>query len=56
MGQKAEKGKKFIVNIQGCQNATWQGFLTNADDNKTIPFRSALELLKLMNEAVRDQV
>ena len=39
----------FIVRIQYRQNATWQGNVTWVDENKTVPFRSALELIRLMD-------
>ena len=39
----------FIVRIQYRQNATWQGHVTWVDENKTVPFRSALELIKLID-------
>ncbi len=42
----------FIVKVDHCQNSTWQGRITWAEENKQVTFRSTLELLKLMNEAV----
>ena len=44
-GEKAT----FVVRIQYRQNASWQGQVTWAEKNKTVPFRSALELLKLID-------
>lgn len=44
-GEKAT----FVVKIQYRQNASWQGHVTWAEKNKTVPFRSALELLKLID-------
>lgn len=46
--QHGEKAT-FVVRIQYRQNATWQGQVTWAEKNKTISFRSALELLKLID-------
>lgn len=46
--QHGEKAT-FVVRIQYRQNATWQGQVTWAEKNKTINFRSALELLKLID-------
>lgn len=46
--QNGEKAT-FVVRIQYRQNATWQGQVTWAEKNKTINFRSALELLKLID-------
>ena len=48
----AEKKKKFIISIEGCRNATWQGRLYDAEGRGEIPFRSAMEMLKLMDEAI----
>lgn len=52
-GEKAT----FIVRIQYRQNASWQGQVTWAEENKTASFRSALELLKLIDstEAVQTE-
>lgn len=49
-----QQGKKatFIVQIQFRQNATWQGTVTWAEKNETSHFRSALELLKMMDESI----
>ncbi len=43
----------FIINVTHRQNETWQGSVTWADQNKTEYFRSELELLKLMEEAMQ---
>ena len=50
----AERGEKatFVVQVQFRQNATWQGTVTWAEKNQTCHFRSALELLKLMDETL----
>ena len=44
----------FIIKIDQCQNETWQGRVVWADKNKTEHFRSALELMQLIDGAVRD--
>ena len=41
----------FIVNVQYRQNATWQGTITWVQQNVTQHFRSAFEMLKLMEQA-----
>lgn len=48
----AGKLATFIVHVQYCQNATWQGTIVWADEKQTSNFRSALEMLKLMDSAV----
>lgn len=42
----------FLVRIHFKQNTNWQGIVHWLEHNKTVPFRSALELLFLLNEAV----
>ena len=51
--QKGEKGT-FVVNVQYRQNSTWQGNVVWAEKNVTQNFRSALELLKLIDSALSD--
>ena len=51
-----EKGKKhtgtFVIHVSHCDNATWQGEVTWADANKKKNFRSALELIRLIDGAL----
>ena len=49
-------GKKatFIVQVQFKQNATWQGTITWTEKKKEQRFRSTLEMIKLMNDAVAE--
>ncbi len=42
----------FVVKIEYCQNETWQGKVVWAEENRTERFRSMLELIKLMDEAM----
>jgi hypothetical protein len=42
----------FVVHVQCHQNATWQGQIVWAEKNQTSSFRSALEMIKLMDSAV----
>jgi transcriptional regulatory protein LevR len=53
-GSRAVKmgGQSFIVNIKCTQNHTWQGNLTWVEQKKTLAFRSALELIKLIDSAM----
>lgn len=45
----------FVVHIQYRQNATWQGRVTWADKKQSMNFRSALELLKLIDSALDEE-
>lgn len=45
-------GSTFLIRIHFKQNSNWQGTIQWLEMNKTIPFRSVLELIFLLNEAV----
>ena len=49
-----ESGKKatFVVNVAYRQNATWQGKVLWAETGQSCYFRSALELMKLIDNAL----
>lgn len=53
-GQEKTAGT-FVVQIVSNQNATWQGTVTWVDEQKTQNFRSALELLKLIDGALEEK-
>lgn len=42
----------FIVRVQHCQNCSWQGQVVWVDKKETLYFRSALELIKMIDAAV----
>ena len=46
------KRSSFMVQIIDTQNQTWQGTVTWLDGKHTQPFRSLLELIKLIDSAV----
>ena len=52
----AETGEKatFVVQIKYRQHATWQGQVKWAEKNETKSFRSALELIKLIDSALAE--
>ncbi len=43
---------KFVIQIDRCENATWQGSILWTEKNITQQFRSALELIRLMDSAI----
>ncbi len=45
-------GSSFLVRIQFKQNASWQGTVQWLEEKKTCNFRSLLELLMLIQEAL----
>ena len=50
-GKRINQGT-FIVNIKFRENATWQGEVVWVDKKQKKCFRSALELMKLMDSAL----
>ena len=53
MKKESEKNTgTFIVKVLDRQNATWQGTVTWVEEQKTQCYRSALELLKLIDGAL----
>ena len=55
MAKTPEAGRAFLVQILDTRNSTWQGTVTWTDDQEVRPFRSALELLKLIDSTVAPQ-
>lgn len=49
-----KENETFLVKFNSEQNGTWQGNILWAEGNKTKHFRSALELINLIDEVVRD--
>lgn len=54
MGRSQKKQETFIVKIMSTQNSTWQGNVTWVEQNKVQNFRSALELMKMLDAAISD--
>ena len=52
----AGNGKRntFVISVQFRQNATWQGNIMWTERNKKQNFRSVLEMIKLMDEALAE--
>ncbi|HIQ74633.1 MAG TPA: hypothetical protein IAA51_09480 [Candidatus Cottocaccamicrobium excrementipullorum] len=49
------KKESFIVRVVSQENSTWQGQITWLNDHRTSSFRSLLELIKLMDEALEEE-
>lgn len=47
-----KKKGTFVVKIEFCQRGTWQGQVIWAEEHRSEKFRSALELVRLMDEAM----
>ncbi|MGI5894686.1 MAG: hypothetical protein ACOX6P_08865 [Candidatus Merdivicinus sp.] len=50
--ENAKDKASFVVHVQFRQHATWQGNITWVDKGVTQQFRSVLEMIRLMTEAV----
>lgn len=49
---KVNKNSSFLVEIKSEENKTWQGKVTWLNKDKTEYFRSALELIKLIDSTM----
>ncbi len=49
--EQKNKSANFLVKIQYCEHHSWQGTIKWMETNEEQPFRSALELIKLMDSA-----
>lgn len=47
-----QSGSSFLIRIQYRQNASWQGMIQWLDGKKSRHFRSFLEMVMLMQEAL----
>jgi len=55
LDKRGEKGT-FLIQVQYRQNSTWQGKVVWVEENRTQHFRSALELIKLVDGALSEGV
>jgi len=46
------KDRIFVIEVKDTQNDTWQGVITWTKEGKTVPFRSTLEMIRLLDSAV----
>lgn len=47
--------KTFVIQIKDTQASTWQGTVVWVEKEKKEIFRSALELMKLLDSAVKEE-
>ena len=47
--------RTFIIQVKGTINGTWQGTVDWVEKNKRVAFRSALELIRLMDSSISVQ-
>lgn len=55
MKGRAKKADTFLVKIMDREHATWQGKVTWIEGQREQYFRSALELIKLIDDAVEKE-
>ena len=55
MNGRAKKADTFLVKIMDHEHATWQGKVTWIEGQREQYFRSALELIKLIDDAVEKE-
>ncbi len=53
--QKPPKSNTFVVRVDFQQHGTWQGSVDWVNQHRKKPFRSALELLKIMDSALTSE-
>lgn len=53
--QKGAPKGSFLIQIHSDQNATWQGTVNWIEKKQNLPFRSTLELLKLIDGAIESE-
>ncbi|MCI8465910.1 MAG: hypothetical protein HFI63_08650 [Lachnospiraceae bacterium] len=51
LGQHGDMGT-FVIRVQHRQHSSWQGRVTYLDKDQTVYFRSALELIKIIDGAL----
>lgn len=51
MKDREQERGSFLVKIQFRQRESWQGQVTWVEEKRTVSFRSALELIRLLDEA-----
>lgn len=51
--KQTKKGNSFMITIKDQQNDTWQGTITWIEKQKEENFRSALEMIKLIDSTMQ---
>ncbi len=56
--QSLERHKElgsFVIRVHHRQHDSWQGFVTHLEKNRTLAFRSALDLLKTIDSILDEE-
>lgn len=51
--RKKSQGNNFLITVHHQENYSWQGSIQWIDTGEKIHFRSELEMITLMNEAIK---
>lgn len=46
---------RFVIRVQRRQHSSWQGSVTHLDKNRTVNFRSMLELVKIIDGTLDEE-
>jgi hypothetical protein len=52
---ETKKEGTFVVHVNKCENDTWQGQVTWADKDEKLNFRSAMELMSIIDAALNKE-
>lgn len=55
MESNKNKSQSFVVEVKSQENHSWQGTITWVEGKKTEHFRSALEMIRLMDSTLTDE-
>ncbi len=55
-GRREKKTNTFVVHINRRENSTWQGDVIWAEENRREVFRSTLELIRLIEGALDEEL
>ena len=55
MADNNAKEATFVVRVNKCENGSWQGQVTWADRDEKLNFRSAIELVSIMDGALNSE-
>lgn len=50
--KNSNKNTSFLIEVKSLENSSWQGRVTWVEEKKSKNFRSALELIKLMDSVL----
>ena len=53
--KEAAIGNSFVIEVKSLENYTWQGTITWVEGQKKENFRSALEMLRLIDSTIEKQ-